>query len=76
LPEGRFARNDIGFVDPTPMPEGVDHDLLGRGLRKALYNFMHGVALERDVREWFELPRGRCPKPRVPPHFVARALGA
>ena len=76
LPEGRFARNDIGFVDPTPMPEGVDHDLLGRGLRKALYNFMHGVALERDVREWFELPRGRCPKPRVAPHFVARALGA
>jgi hypothetical protein len=36
-------------VDPT----GTDHDFLGRGLRKALYNYMHGVGLELDVRSWF-----------------------
>jgi hypothetical protein len=34
LPEGRFAQNDIGFTDPT----GTDHDLLGQGLKKAIYN--------------------------------------
>ena len=75
LPPGGFAKNDIGFIDPTPMPRGVDHDLLGRGLKKAIYNFMHGLGLEEDVRAWFELPRGVvCPRPRVKPGQIARAL--
>ena len=74
LPEVTFAKNDIGFIDPTPMPQGVDHDVLGRGLKKAIYNFMHGVGLEQDVREWFELPRGVCPKPTVKRERIARAL--
>jgi hypothetical protein len=75
LPTVRFAKNDIGFIDPTPMPKGVNHEVLGRGLKKAIYNFMHGVGLERDVREWFELPRGVCPKPTVKRERIARALG-
>ena len=63
LPEVRFAKNDIGFTDPTPMPPGVDHDVLGQGLRKAIYNYMHGLCVEDDVRRWFEhLP---CPVPRA-----------
>ncbi len=70
LPEGRFARNDVGFIDPT----GTDHDLLGRGLKAAIYNYMHGIGLERDVREWFDLPRRECPKPTVRPDTVARWL--
>ena len=37
-----FARNDLPFDDPT----GCDHDLLGLGLRKALYNYMHGIGLD------------------------------
>jgi radical SAM superfamily enzyme YgiQ (UPF0313 family) len=45
-----FAHNDVEFDDPV----GTDHDLLGNGLRKALYNYMHGVGLDADVREWFE----------------------
>jgi len=45
-----FAHNDVEFVDPV----GTDHDLLGAGLRKALYNYMHGVGLDADVRVWFE----------------------
>ena len=70
LPEGRFARNDVGFIDPT----GTDHDLLGRGLKAAIYNYMHGIGLERDVREWFDLPKRQCPKPTVRPDAVARWL--
>jgi hypothetical protein len=50
LPEGTFARNDIGFTDPS----GVDHAPLGRALSKALYNYMHGIGLDDDVRVWFE----------------------
>jgi len=34
LPEVTFAKNDIDFIDPTPMPKGVDHDVLGQGLKK------------------------------------------
>ncbi|MDE2396935.1 MAG: radical SAM protein, partial [Burkholderiales bacterium] len=49
LPPITFAKNDIGFVDPT----GVDHDALGLGLKKAIYNYMHGIGLEQDVRRWF-----------------------
>ena len=67
LPPSPFARNDVGFNDPA----GVDHAALGQGLRKALYNFMHGIGLEPDVRRWFA---GRVPRTTVRPDFIARAL--
>jgi radical SAM superfamily enzyme YgiQ (UPF0313 family) len=71
LPTISFAKNDIGFIDPT----GVDHNRLGAALNKALYNYMHGIGLDADVREWFDerVPR---PRPRVGRHFIARALQA
>ncbi|HZF79429.1 MAG TPA: radical SAM protein, partial [Rubrivivax sp.] len=58
-----FAKNDVGFIDPA----GVDHDALGRGLKKALYNYMHGIGLEEDVRVWFEagVPRTTVGKRRI-----------
>ncbi|MGY4829657.1 B12-binding domain-containing radical SAM protein [Sphaerotilaceae bacterium SBD11-9] len=67
LPPVSFAKNDIGFIDPT----GTDHDALGVGLKKALYNYMHGIGLEEDVRRWFDFP---VPKTKVPRHRIARAL--
>ena len=67
LPETSFAKNDVGFVDPT----GVDHAALGIALNKALYNYMHGLGLDQDVRCWFA---GRVPRTQVPRHFIARAL--
>jgi hypothetical protein len=69
LPPGGFARNDVGFTDPL----GVDHDRLGAGLKKALYNYMHGVGLEQDVRHWFDHP---VPKARVARNRIARALAS
>ena len=66
--KGPFARNEVPFAEAS----GVDHARLGEGLRKALYNFMHGVGLDQDVRTWFE---GRAPKSSVPRHFVRKALG-
>jgi radical SAM superfamily enzyme YgiQ (UPF0313 family) len=68
LAEGGFAKNDIGFIDPT----GTDHDSLGLGLKKALYNYMHGIGIEEDVRSWFTV---RVPRPTVPRQRIARALG-
>ena len=61
LPPITFAKNDIAFIDPT----GVDHDMLGHGLKKAIYNFMHGIGLEDDVRVWFDMPKKQLPKPSV-----------
>jgi len=84
-PKVTFAHNDVEFDDPV----GADHDFLGAGLRKALYNYMLGVGLDADVRAWFEAPpparrnRGRRPRRRaplvpkttVPRNLIARSLG-
>ena len=67
LPKVSFAKNDIGFIDPT----GVDHDALGVALKKAIYNFMHGIGLDEDVRSWFDFP---VPKTKVAKHRIERAL--
>ncbi len=67
LPPISFASNDVEFIDPT----GVDHDRLGRALNKALYNYMHGICLDDDVRAWFD---ERVPRPRVAKQFIANAL--
>jgi radical SAM superfamily enzyme YgiQ (UPF0313 family) len=79
-----FANNDINFTDLT----GIDHDVFGAALKKALYNYMLGVGLDLDVREWFEQgvsargigKRARrrasnaVPGTMVPPNLIERAL--
>jgi radical SAM superfamily enzyme YgiQ (UPF0313 family) len=70
LPPVSFAKNDIGFIDPT----GTDHDALGQGLRKAIYNYMHGLCVEDDVRRWFEHLPHKVPKPTVSRHKISKAL--
>jgi hypothetical protein len=69
LPEISFAKNDVAFIDPS----GVDHDLLGVGLKKAIYNFMHGLGFEQDVHIWFEM--SGMPKTSVGHNKIAKVLG-
>ncbi len=64
---GTFANNDLEFLDPT----GVDHSRFSFGLKKSLYNFMHGIGLDFPVQKWFDFP---VPKPTVPPHYIQDAL--
>lgn len=64
-----FARNEVPFEDPT----GCDHESLGRGLRAALFNYMHGVGLDADVREWFDID---VPATTIAPNHIAAALRA
>jgi len=90
-PQVSFARNDLGFDDPT----GTNHEYLGIGLRRALYNYMHGLGLDADVRTWFDPPpapeagtartatggtrtrkRRGVPPPSVPHDLIRKALGA
>jgi hypothetical protein len=50
--EGAFAHNEIPFDEPGRPDPGIH----GEGLRRAVYNFMHGVGLESDVCTWFDFP--------------------
>ncbi|OQW48923.1 MAG: hypothetical protein A4S09_13225 [Proteobacteria bacterium SG_bin7] len=54
---GVFAVNTIPFHDPT----GTNHDALGKGLKKALYNYMHGVGIDEELQFWFDI---KIPKPK------------
>jgi len=69
LPPITFATNDVEFIDHT----GTDHTRLGVALNKALYNYMHGLGLEEDVRSWFDL---KVPRPTVGRFKIAKALAA
>jgi radical SAM superfamily enzyme YgiQ (UPF0313 family) len=66
-PNVTFARNEIPYQDPV----GTDHARLGEGLRKALYNFMHGVGLDQDVRAWLGID---VPKATVRRDLIERVL--
>ncbi len=52
-PPRRFALNEIPYAEPG----APDHDRLGEGLRRALYNYMLGLGLDLPVRKWFVLPK-------------------
>jgi hypothetical protein len=67
LPPTHFAKNDVGFTDPT----NVDHAALGVGLRKAIYNYMHGIGLEEDVRSWFSF---KVPRTSIKADYIELAL--
>ncbi len=59
---GLFARNELPYQEE----KFVDHDMLGIGLRRALFNYMLGQGLEMDLSEWFD---GKVPKPKVGSQF-------
>ncbi len=64
---GTFANNDITYTDST----GIDHDKFSFGLKKSLYNYMHGICFEYSLQEWFDFP---IPKPKVREDFIVNAL--
>ena len=70
LPEITFAKNDVSFIDPT----GVDHDALGQGLKKAIYNYMHGVGFDIKAQTWFDGQGLSIPKTTVAKNFIQKAL--
>jgi radical SAM superfamily enzyme YgiQ (UPF0313 family) len=66
-PSRGFARNVLAYEEDRPAP----HDDFGAALDKAVYNWMHGVGLEEDVRSWFSV---KVPRTTVPKNFVAKVL--
>jgi hypothetical protein len=64
---GTFANNDINYVDKT----GIDHDQFSFGLKKSLFNFMHGICFDYELQEWFDF---KIPKTKIHPDFISNAL--
>jgi len=62
-----FANNDIDFVDST----GIDHSKFSFGLRKSLFNYMHGIGFELPLKEWFEF---KIPKTQIKLDFISECL--
>ncbi|MDI1256234.1 MAG: B12-binding domain-containing radical SAM protein [Flavobacterium sp.] len=64
---GTFANNDINYTDTT----GIDHDQFSFGLKKSLFNFMHGICFDYPLQDWFEF---KIPKTKIPEDFIFDAL--
>ncbi len=64
---GTFANNDIAHLDPT----GADHELFSFGLKKALFNYMHGNCFELPLQKWFDF---KVPNTTIVPHFIQKEI--
>jgi len=65
--EIHFANNDIDFTDKT----GIDHGKFSFGLKKSLFNYMHGINFELPLQEWFDF---KIPKTTVHPDYIHDCL--
>ncbi|MEA5257478.1 B12-binding domain-containing radical SAM protein [Arcicella aquatica] len=64
---GSFANNDIFHIDPT----GTDHSLFSEGLKKSLFNFMHGIGFDLNLSQWFDF---KIPKTKIPKNYIEQAV--
>ncbi|WP_250161327.1 MULTISPECIES: B12-binding domain-containing radical SAM protein [Algoriphagus] len=64
---GRFANNELQHEDPT----GADHDLFGEGLRKSLFNYMHGIGFDVPLHQWFD---HQVPSSSIPKRYIEKEL--
>lgn len=62
-----FANNDIDFTDKT----GIDHSKFSFGLKKSLFNYMHGINFEMPLQSWFEF---KIPRTTIDPDYIHDAL--
>ncbi|WP_299251296.1 radical SAM protein [uncultured Lacinutrix sp.] len=62
-----FANNDIDFTDKT----GIDHNMFSFGLKKSLFNFMHGIGFDMDLQEWFDFD---IPESTITPYYIEDCL--
>lgn len=64
-----FAHNDIDFKDTT----GIDHNAFSFGLKKSLFNYMHGICFEYELQDWFDF---KIPKTKIAPDYIQNCLEA
>ena len=64
---GTFANNDIVHIDT----KGTSHELFSYGLKKSLFNYMHGLCFEHPLQFWFD---HKVPRTKVNPGFIENAI--
>ncbi|HLP13791.1 MAG TPA: radical SAM protein [Flavobacteriales bacterium] len=64
-----FANNDLEYTDEV----GCDHDAFCEGLKKSLFNYMHGICFEFPLQEWFDF---KVPKTKIPKNYIAEIISA
>ncbi|MCO6146700.1 radical SAM protein [Flavobacterium sp. NRK1] len=64
---GSFANNDIVHIDKT----GTNHDKFSFGLKKSLFNYMHGICFDYPLQDWFEF---KVPRTKVPDDYIYNVL--
>lgn len=62
-----FAENDIDYIDPV----NTNHEMLGDGLKKALYNYMHGMGFDYPMNFWFD---SEISEPTISATFIEQAI--
>lgn len=62
-----FANNDIDFEDST----GIDHSQFSFGLKKSLFNYMHGIGFDFPHQDWFDFD---IPASSIHPDFIYNCL--
>ena len=62
-----FAHNDIDFTDET----GIDHSKFSFGLKKSLFNFMHGINFDIPLKNWFDF---KIPNTTIHPDYIHDCL--
>lgn len=62
-----FANNDVQFTDST----GIDHGAFSFGLKKSLFNYMHGMCFDYTLQEWFDF---QIPQTMISPDYIAACL--
>lgn len=62
-----FANNDVPHVEMN----GAIHDKFSFGLKKSLFNYMHGMCLDWPLNEWFDF---KVPRTTVQPDYILSCL--
>ena len=62
-----FANNDMVHKEKS----GAVHDKFSFGLRKSLYNYMHGLCFDFSLQEWFDF---KIPRTKVAPDYIVSVL--
>ena len=64
---GTFANNDMIHEEKS----GLIHDQFSYGLKKSLFNYMHGVGFELPLNEWFDF---KVPKTSIKSNHIETVL--
>lgn len=62
-----FAENDLFHSDP----KGCEHEQFSAGLKKSLFNYMHGIGFDYPLSDWFDF---KTPRTKISPKFIENSI--